>query len=278
MGTLTAATPTPFTTDSLRTQLENIGLNCSELTDENLSAYIDRVKEQLPSGNVKVFAIQQPRSNSSSVQSANDLEDSAQGNWTLDNDAQGYYQELAIMQVEERWNWLYDDRENNGFQGIKDDPPEYTGYYDNAEAIQDLFVNAALSASSTVVEGIDQQALEAMLTNVIAPLTDENISDYDDTSSRVIFLVFDYDPDTGYSEGVGSVTVEWHLRIEDYLRKDKDGGDTHDTLLKVWSRSLLYYSPEDLCRHYDAVVQQFNLTEAPPCSYTRRGNRKLKSK
>jgi hypothetical protein len=61
--------------------------------------------------------------------------------------------------------------------------------------------------------------------------------------------------------------VQWHLQIQDYKRKSKDGGDTHHTRLEVHSWSVTYSDTTPMCNDYAAVCKQFAisaLTCPPP--------------
>lgn len=273
---LTAATPTPFTTATLKAQMEEIGLNCSQLTESFLQQSITNVRSQMPNGLTQVFGgIQRfppnySRSASSAAATVFSSRDSGGdppiGNWTPDSSAEGYSPNLEIIQYPDHFDWLYANRSTNGFTGVKDDPPPYGGNYSNADSIERLFVNVAVTASATLVKGIDSPAMQAAFTNIIQPLKDADLSNYDVTDSRTFFLVDNYNASTGVADAVGVLRVGWHLKITDYKRKSKDGGDTHPTSLTINSASVLYGDAGALCSNYNAVVKQFGLSDAPPCS------------
>ena len=291
---LTKATPTALTAEDMKGQMASIGLACSQMTNDNIEQYITNVESQMPDGEVHVYAIKAPKGfdqpaltttelmalkNSrvtmlaatngpvSLSDATDDLVHAATGNWEVNATGDGYGPNLEVIQYPTHFDWLYDNRENNGFVGIVNAPDPYTGNYSNVEAIQNLFVNVCTEASAAVVKGIDKDAMKAVLTNVIQPLQNQNISDYDTTSSRTIFLVDNYDPSSGAADGIGAVTVTWHLKINDYKRKSKDGGDTHKTSLTVTARSVLYGDPSTLCGDYNHVLKQFNIdpNTAPSC-------------
>ncbi|MEQ5777509.1 MULTISPECIES: hypothetical protein [unclassified Thalassospira] len=284
IGKLDAATPTPFDKATLKTSLENIGLNCAQLNDKNLDSYITTVKSQLPQGAVQSMAIKAPHTSPLNANlkaaaapvmlfsAANDvpqMTSAATGNWSIpdNNNAEGYGPNLEIIQYKDHFNWLFDNKATNGFTGVKNSPPATQGNYPNAEAIQKLFIQVGLTASSTLVKGLDQPTMLATLSNVIQPLNDSNIANYDVSDSRVIDLVDNYDPATGMADGIGVLTISWHLTIEDYKRKTKDGGDTHATYLKMDAWSVLYSDPGVLCQQYSSVLQHFaiNIATAPTC-------------
>lgn len=291
---LTAATPTAFDADSLKCQMANIGLNCSQMTQKNLDGFINNVDSQVPHGAVHVYDIKAPESDLKPLKTCQEMSEhmllkaapapqanglyhlndatdalvkAATGNWEISPGGDGYGPNLEVIQYQSHFDWLYANKGSNGFVGIQDSPDPFTGYYSNADAIQNLFINVCTDASAVVVKGIDKDAMKAVLSNAIQPLENANISNYDATSSRTIFLVEDYDPNTGIAQGVGAVTVWWHLVIKDYKRKSKDGGDTHDTTLTIKSWSVLYGDPVALCRDYNNVLTQFKIdpNTAPGC-------------
>lgn len=277
---LTAATPTPFDATALKTQLENIGLSCAQINPISLGQYIQTVTGQLPTGGVQAFGIMAPPADLPPPvaqvagrmrmlqEAVPQLTDSAVGNWTINAGGDGYGPNLQVIQYPDHFNWLYDNRGTNGFTGVVDNPPTYSGNYPNAEAIQQLFVNVGTVASATLVKGIDQDAMKATLSNAIQPLGDATLSDYNVTDSRVIFLVDNFNASTGYCDGLGVLFVNWTLAISDYKRKSKDGGDTHPTNLTIKCGSVLYSDPGPLCANYNAVLKQFNIDPqtAPSCA------------
>jgi hypothetical protein len=280
---LKPATPSPFDIATLKTQLAHIGLSCAQLSDDNLRNYIADVQSRLPRGQIQSMAIKAPRSSPTvrftlklaPLPEAEDVTslaaavptyaDVATGNWTIDNAAQGYEPHLEVIQDQAHFDWLYANKGSTAFTGIKDEPPAYTGNYDNADAIKKLFVYVCLTASATLLKGLDQSTMTAVLSNVISPLDSSQFSNYDVTDSRAIFVVDNYNPSTGYADAVGVVYVRWRLQISDWHRKSKHGGDTHPTRLQIWAGSVLYSDVNSLCRDYNAVLKQFGILRAPAC-------------
>ncbi len=280
VGQLVSATPTAFDAAALQTQLEAIGLSCAQINDQSLTQYIQEVTSQLPLGAVQAFAIKQPPQNQQVSFATTDpatpraladavptLQTSSVGNWTISTTGDGYGPQLEVIQYPDHFNWLYDNRATNGFAGVIDNPPPYVGNYPNAEAIQNLFITVGVTASATLVKGIDQDAMKAALSNAIQPLANADLSDYNVSDSRVIFLVDNYNPSTKIADGVGVLFVSWTLTISDYKRKTKDGGDTHPTNLTIKAGSVLYSDPGPLCSDYHSVLVQFNIdpSTAPAC-------------
>jgi hypothetical protein len=283
-------TPSQFDSEALKNQLGTMGLSCGQLTKANLDGYIQQVNDQLPTGSVQSFGIKAPaedlephsqeytkpmlaplamRTELVAVQDAvSPLKTAAKGNWTISKSGDGYGPNLEIIQYPDHFNWLYENRDLNGFTGTIDNPPSYTGNYPNAEAIQKLFVNVCTTASATVVKGVDQDSMRATLTNAIQPLANANLTNYDVKASRVIFLVDDYNETTRVAAGIGVLFVSWHLSIRDYKRKSKDGGDTHPTVLTIKSGSVLYGDPGPLCSDYNSVLSHFKIdpSTAPGCA------------
>ena len=288
VGQLKQATPTPFDAATLKTQLEAIGLSCAQINEQNLNQYIGEVTSQLPLGQVQVFGIKQPKQSKQPKQLRHNqrvafavetgemralavavpsLQTSANGNWTITATGDGYGPQLEVIQYPDHFNWLYANRATNGFAGVIDNPPQLKGNYPNAEAIQNLFITVGVTASATLVKGIDQDAMKATFTNVIQPLSSARLTDYNVSDSRTIFLVDNYNPSTKVADGVGVLFVSWTLSISDWQRKTKDGGDTHPTSLTIQAGSVLYSNPSTLCADYHSILKQFNIdpTTAPAC-------------
>jgi hypothetical protein len=281
--TLSAANPSVIDQTSLKTQLQNVGLNCSQLTPQFLEERLGEVTSQLQQGSVQSFRITAPVGTVATntlpptLAAASEAvvrhaampasQDAAIGNWTEDDSAQGYAPNLEVIQFPAHFDWLMSQQGSSGFPGVSNFPPAYTGNYPNAEAIQTLFINVAYAASSVVVKGVDKATMEAVFSNVIQPLTDGNIDNYDKPGSRVIMLAENYNTTTGYADAIGFVAVDWRLQISDYKRKTKDGGDTHPTVLTISSRSALYSDVGLLCQHYSSVLKQFGIdpSTAPTC-------------
>lgn len=282
IGQLRPASPSLLTPPTLRTQLEAVGLNCAEITDASLEADIQEVKAVLPQGVVQSYVIAAPLSSPAVPASKRaiymvavadirserallePMVDVATGNWEPDVSAQGYNKIFYVIANESHFNWLYDNRATNHFTGVKNEPPAYTGYYSNAEAIKKLFVQVCLTASSTLVQGLDRSTMEAVLWNIIQPMDDSQLANYDQPDSRIILLVQDYDPSTQTAEGVGFVYMNWHLKVQDYKRKTKHGGDTHDTYLLVKAGANLYFDYA-MCDDYKLVCDHFGISNRERC-------------
>jgi hypothetical protein len=295
---LASATPSKLDADTLCKQIENLGLNCAQITPENLAQYIGEVESQLADGAVQSFMITAPSGTVASDTLPAEVDAveepslhlmteppageppvgslaaamppnqaAAVGNWTENDTAEGWAPNLAVIQYSSHFTWLMSQAGSIGFQGVVDAPPAYTGNYPNAEAIQKLFINVGVTASSTVVKGIDKDTMTAVFTNAIQPLTGANLTNYDVPGCRSIMLVENYNHSTGYADAIGVVSVDWRLQIKDWQRKTKEGGDTHPTVLNISARSALYSDVTLLCQHYAAVLKQFGIdpATAPTC-------------
>jgi len=89
-----------------------------------------------------------------------------------------------------------------------------------------------------------------------------------------MMLVQNYDPNTGYADGIGILSYRWTMTIEDYKRKEKDGGDTHNTYMKVIASSVLYPGLSGIClmcNHYNSVVNHFEIDDQLPNCRDRAG-------
>jgi hypothetical protein len=252
---LNSATPTQLTVEKLKSQLTNIGLTCPASKEQRLEQYIVDVKTQIPDGAVQTYSILKPTGPGETAIAGltTDLANSSTGNWEPDSTGLGYGPELEYIQYSTHFDWLKANRPS--FTGIEDNPPQYSGQYSTIEAIKKMFVNVGTVASATLVKGIDKSSIESVLSNAIAPLTDQSATDYNVSDSRVIFLVENYNPEKQEADGVGVLTIEWHLVITDY--KEKKGDPEHEAKLTVKSRSVLYSSLEDMNADYLAAKTYF---------------------
>jgi hypothetical protein len=274
---LIAATPTPLTPEALQKQLNDIGLTCPDTAKDKLRQYIAEVKSQLEDGKTQTYAILKPAvpgvvagNGSGSVSFAElamaakaaggtsrlavTLSDSSVGNWEPDQTGLGYGPELEYIQYEAHFDWLKANR--TSFTGTINNPPTLNGKYDSVDAIKKLFVQVGVTASSTLIEGLDKPSFESVLSNAIAPLTEGGVADYHVADSRTIFLVDNYDPKTGEADAIGVLEMAWDLTIRDY--KEKKQAPRHDTTLAIKCRSVLYSTLEDLFGDYNAVKAHFD--------------------
>jgi hypothetical protein len=274
---LVAATPTALTPEALQKQLNGIGLTCPDTAKDKLRQYITEVKSQLQDGKTQTYAILKPavpglaaangsgsvsfgelaaaaQATGATSRLAVTLSDSSTGNWEPDQSGLGYAPQLEYIQYETHFDWLKANR--TSFTGTINNPPTLTGRYDSVDAIKKLFVRVGVTASSTLIEGLDKPSFESVLSNAIAPLTEGGVSDYHVTDSRTIFLVDNYDPKTEEADAIGVLEMWWDLTIRDY--KEKKQAPRHETTLAIKCRSVLYSTLEDLFGDYNAVKAQFD--------------------
>ena len=252
---LKPATPTPLTADGLKKQLSDIGLTCDDAAEAKLEQYIQSVKNQIPNGVNQAYAIFKPTPKPAALAFGlvTDMGASSAGNWEPESTGLGYGTTLEYIQYQTHFDWLKSNRPS--FTGIEDNPPKYVARKATVDAVKEMFVKVGTTASATLVKGIDKHAIESVLSNAIAPLSDPNASDYDKEDSRVIFLVENYNPERQEADAVGVLAIDWHLKIKDY--KEKKKVPQHDTELTVKSRSVLYSSLEDMHADYQAARMHF---------------------
>jgi hypothetical protein len=131
------------------------------------------------------------------------------------------------------------------------------------QAVKDQFLTVATDASATVLKGVDKESLNSLLTNAIAPLQDPNASNYNPGwTSRVIFLVDNYNQDTGEADAIGVLTVAWNLKILDY--KEKKSTPQHQTWLDVKCWSIMYSDLQDMYADKLFIEQHFKNQAFPP--------------
>jgi hypothetical protein len=173
----------------------------------------------------------------------------AKGEWEPSTTAQGYTAELAVV------NAYFDDLYDNypGFNGIghKAIQQVRSQNVSNTQAISDMFVSLAITASGEIVNGINEPTMSAALSNIIAPQLDSTLPDYDQPDNRIIYIVFNYNPTTQNADGIGFIYLNWRLQIKLYKHKSKDGGDKHLTTITMDAQSAVYSDIDILEAHYN---------------------------
>lgn len=269
--TLRRAIPTPFTTEVLAEKLGSVGLDCDMINDVNLNQSLQRVLYKLENGGIQTFGIARRSrfASSRSTYSSEDVEDVATGNWEWDitDSPMDFKAILSTIAYPDHFNWLHSQADKIGFTGVIEDREPKEGYYDNENAIEELFVDAGLAASSTLVEGLDKPSMEAALINIIRSDLSQDLSDYQDPQpgedhpSTVMYLIANYNESGEGADGIGVLSFSWQLRIKDYKEKDKYQTQ-HDTFFDLRAFSVLYShcsGIDQMCDHYDMLVEEFNL-------------------
>jgi len=267
MGNMKAQTPDVVSGDSMHQMLKDTGLDCEDTTPAALQPTVDKVSQvlQYSQGFSSTYLIDKveydpkykiavPRSLSrfaargAKLAAAGDDEGVAKGEWRPSDTALGYSNKLAVINA--YFTDLYDNYP--GFNNIGHIAVEQksTEYVNNTQAISDLFVKLAIVASGEIVTGINEPTMSASLSNIIAPALDPSLKDYDQPDNRIIFIVFNLDPATGYADGVGFIYLTWNLKIVNYKNKTKDGGDKHETTIVMNAQSVVYSDIDILNEHY----------------------------
>jgi len=240
-----------LTPEGLSGMLNNIGLGCDQTKPGNLQPVIDNVKANLPMlGHAQSFIIDKIEKTPLGSRPkyltklrapglkamGSSVSAEASSPWEPSDTAAGYATDLATIAAH------FDDLVGNypNFAGHRSTPLTAAGKYDTVDSIKSLFVQVAINASAAVITGVDNTSLEAVLSNIISPLNDTNVSNYDVTDNRLVFLVLDYDATNQTVAGLGFVQLDWHLTIQDY--KKKKDNLKHDTNLTITARSIIYDS------------------------------------
>lgn len=255
--------PSIITPENMKSQLTNIGLTCKDTSLESLQQAITDVESQYAPGTTESYGILRPKKSSDGknyYKSEFDyspapflgLEPVSNASWKPSDTGVGYTSQLEYIQFPEHFDYLL--RNKPDFAGHQAPPITYSGKYDTIESVKNLFINNAINASSVVVKGLDKPTMTATLHNIIDPLT-EDVHDYDVTDNRVIFLLDNYNPDKKECDGIGVLTVNWHLTIKDY--KEKKDGKKHDTELTISARAVVYDDINILMADYQFVKSHF---------------------
>jgi len=246
-------TPTPLTPETLGAELNAIGLTCRYTTPRILQGLIDQVSNQIPAGTLESFRLLKPTANPENRLEGfvQDFETSSQGNWTVKDTA--YDPILEYIQYPTHFDWLKST--DTSFTGISDQLPPDNLKATTVDAIKTFFVNTLTMASEVVLKGINNDTLRSVLSNVINALPPD-IKDFNETDSRVIFLVDNYNPNTKSADAIGVVSIDWTLTIKDY-QESSNQPVLHDTTLAVQARGVMYADLDQMNKNYNDAKAHF---------------------
>jgi hypothetical protein len=260
---LKKGTPTPLTIENLRDQLKNLGLTCEHTDPEKLRKYKDEVERQFYDGTDQSFGIMKPsKSKDGSLYYKSifkdwsepfiGLEVASAPDWNPSGNALGYSTKLSTIIFPKNFDHLKQNMPS--FTGQSSGEKTKTDRKETVEAIKQMFIDVAIQASAALVNGLDKTTLNSVLANAIAPLSEGNAKDYNETDSRVIFLVDNFDPNKNEASGIGVLAIDWHLIITDYKEKKKN--PIHDVTLVISTRAVTYDDIDILERDYKFVTSQ----------------------
>lgn len=260
--------PTRLTPEDLQKQMYGIGLKCKDTSIENLAKYKAEVLQDLFTTGLQTCEISKPSNDFSEIAFLNgklgdsdepyidgamNLVKAADGEWTWDDTAAGYQKELSAIQVPANFDYLMENRVSFAGRVKKVERKEQLK---SVDAIKSLYVETASAASTTLSGHINKDSVEAFFSNVISPLGPGDISkDYNCSSSRVLFLTLNHVGDQ--CDGIGVINASYDIHIKNYTRKEKNGGDYHDTSITVMCRGAFYSSLELLLGDYEALKTAF---------------------
>lgn len=241
---LTKDTPSKVTAEELKEELNAIGLRCKETRIEKLEKYIEETVSTFGNGNTQGFGIfkynppdvaefYEKGYTSKSIAELAPLTETIHSNWKP-TDACPYMTDLAVVGNSKHFDYLLDNY--SGFAGKKSSQ-QYKKNDTTVDAVKKQFTSIALNISSTLVDDLDKDQMEAVFNKTIAPV-DPSSTNYDsDTQSRNILLVKGYNESKKECDAIGVINVEYRLQISDYKEKK----DTHKSYtLDVAVRTSLY--------------------------------------
>jgi hypothetical protein len=245
--------PTPLTPETLQTELNGIGLTCKYTDPRMLAIFINQVDKQIPDGSLQSFKILKPATNSANRIDSfiQNFEVASQGNWTIKDTT--YDQVLEYISYPTHFDWI--KQNDTSFTGISQTSPSDNIKATTVDAIKQFFVDTLTMASSVVIKGLNKDTLRSVMSNAINQIPD-NVKDYDQTDSRTIFLVDNYNPNTKTADAIGVVAVDWHLVIHDYQAKSNQPV-LHDTTLTVTARGVQYADLDQMNTNYEKAMAHF---------------------
>ena len=234
---LQPAIPTALTAEVLGAELNAIGLKCQYTTPPILSKLMDQVVNQLPNGQLESYRLIRPAKNPANRIEGfvENYEVSSTGNWTIQDTA--YDTTLEYIQYPTHFEWLKKTYPAS-FTGISETSPADNLKASTVDAIKKFFVDTLTMASSVVLKGINIDTLKSVLSNVINSLP-QDIKDYNESDSRSIFLVDNYNPTTKSADAIGVVGFSWTLTIQDY-QASSNQPILHNTTLNIQARGVMY--------------------------------------
>lgn len=239
---LTKDVPSKATTEELKKELNDIGLCCAETRDEKLEQYIKETLDKFPEGEIQGFGIYEYQPPSAEeffergVTTKSFLEIAApieglHSNWKP-NDANPYTIDLTTIGTPEHFDYLMD--KYSGFAGRKQSQT-YNENDTTVNAIKSQFTKIATCISSTLVDDLDKEQMEAVFSRIIAT-EDPGSANYDSgLQNRIIYIVKGYKDHE--CEAIGVINVAYQLKIEDFKEKKTRHKSYH---LNVTVRTSLY--------------------------------------
>ncbi|MBY6255770.1 hypothetical protein K3G69_04550 [Phytobacter diazotrophicus] len=240
---LKSNTPDELTVANLKAQLTAIGLTCPDAAEDKLQGYINEVRNRMPDGTTMAFYIADVNPETGIMGRVSNA------NWSPEDSALGYRDELTTVGKEENFKWLLSQGD---FSGQIHQSQTSQGKYDTVEAVKDAFVNVAEGASETLVHPLSRKDMEAALHNLLSDVNDGNVKNYDSGYQQKLFcLVENYIPETNDGNAIGVLGINWRLQVSDYKKKKHNA--QHSTTIELRSWSVLYDKTADLDKDYARV-------------------------
>jgi hypothetical protein len=248
--------PSKVDPNELQKELNQIGLTCEHTLPENLKKYIKETVDTFSDGSVQSYGFFKFDGLASNNYGATDtcsiglndiVEDltDIHANWKP-TDKPYFKAELSAIGFPEHFDALL---KTGFFTGVKVNNT-YSGTKSTVEAIKSLFTETALNISSTMVNGLDKDTMEATFNKIIAPTPESD--DYDSgVQNRSLYLIENYNPKIEQCDALGVMNIEWRLRISSY--KDKKT-KKHKYSLEITVRNVTYSSIDTLKADYNRVI------------------------
>lgn len=258
----TPGTPAQLTREMLSEKLHNVGLNCEYTTPEAAGKLMNEVCGALEKGNNQSFCIlEKPDTDAlilciakssqgiarESLWQCSDSEIAS--SWIPGSTALGYIAELTGVIHEKSYQWL---KENFiDFAGHETGPVSRTQQDTTVDAIRDFFGDTLATLAASIVGNLDVDDMKAVCTRMLPELHEQQDT-YRDKNSFLIFLLENYNPGKEEADGIGVITLDWELTVENY-RKNKKQCPKHDAVIRLSARSVVYDDIQILEKHYRAV-------------------------
>ena len=291
--------PSIMTTDKLKEQLEAVGLNCSQLTEQNLQDYINSVKSEIPQGGLRAYGILAPSRDQGAGLSNNSFGDENPCKTDpnscdcIEKQLSGaalnaivpenpvHYAETVGQLVDAAtppWAVVESMVDQEAMQVIQV-WDHFKWLYDNSD--HNGFPGIVTGPKEYTQYDTNAEAVKKLFSSVMIEMAAAVVKGVDESSMQAtvtnivneqvrkdpnyvqcgsrVLHLVDGYDSEGRANGIGTLTVIWKLSVQDYKKKSKDGGDKHQTSLTVKAWSVLYSDPDICCKNYNDVLKHFNI-------------------
>lgn len=283
--------PSGYPIPKMKEQLTNMGLTCSETSEENLEKYKQEVMGYFKGGDKKIYCMMKNTGNKQAKSNllcnskglfsglkgkaffealgADKLDET--GSYVLSDEAGGYREELSTIIFPDHFDILYKEHEGY-FNGTKKKESR-TINEPTATVITDTFKSMALGVTAVIQGGISTDDLETLTSVILTDNKSEDPHDYEMEDILYVFLVKGYDEGAGVATAVAGLSIEYKIHIKDYADKEEHkDGRYKDAIINITARFVSYSEVETLMDDYNYFVEKCTRLFTQDCMLIGTGN------